>query len=276
MFEFKQSPDFNFRPYKAWRLYWSVWDFERSCKKPIFKYIYNIRELFKVLRPIIYFPLRVISFKKILQKAIFILFKFIYFFKFSWTWTLTFFKYNTFEQKNLKRVIVDVSQNSYICKLNLTEPLRKYQKFVKTFLNKFMSAGKKYIIERVFFNILWTNKSSIIFPYLYEAIIVLKPFVSMKIFKYKPRGKKKSVKKGKKKKKDVKIIPENVSDMKSYRMAFRWLVNAILKENKILEVAIVDELKALYHKKGKALKLRKSFYKLAAKHRSSIHFRWRK
>merc|ERR1712216_619879 len=92
-----------------------------------------------------------------------------------------------------------------------------------------MRAGKYFIVEKLFFNLLETKKSIYFFFFLFEALEVLRPSLSVKLFTFKQKGKKKSVKKGKRVKKRVKVIPEKVSYNKSCKISFKWLTTSILE-----------------------------------------------
>ena len=105
----------------------------------------------------------------------------------------------------------------------------KHQKILSVFLNKFMRAGKSFIVEKVFFSLLETKKSVYFFFFLFEALEVLRPSLSVKLFTFKPKGKKKSVKKGKRVKKRVKVIPEKVNYNKSCKISFKWLTTSIIE-----------------------------------------------
>ena len=145
-----------------------------------------------------------------------------------------------------------------------------------------MRAGKKFIIEKVFFSLLEIKKSIYFFFFLFEALEVLRPSLSVKLFTFKQKGKKKSVKKGKRVKKRVKVIPEKVNYNKSCKISFKWLTTSIIENTEGFNFSdkknsIIKELYSIYFfNKGDSIKKKKNLYKLAAKNRSSMHFRWKK
>ena len=153
----------------------------------------------------------------------------------------------------------------------------KYKRYLKIFILKFMRAGKKYNIESIFNDIFWSNKSLILFIYLYEALEILKPHINIRILIFQPKGKKRSIKKGKRKKVKKKIIPEKITPRKSLKHSFKWLINSIKINKSERKKAIKEELINIsILNKGLAIKWRKNLYKAAAKNRANKHYRWKK
>lgn len=151
----------------------------------------------------------------------------------------------------------------------------KYKSFFKNFLNKFMRAGKRYLVEKKFNLILTSNKNSDLFIYLFDSLEYLKPYINIKLFTFKQKGKKKSVKKGKRVKKNIKVIPEQIGHIKSYKVALNWLVSSILNSDYSFKKAIIKELvHTSKYKYSQSIKKRNNVYKLASENRSSFHYRW--
>lgn len=190
-----------------------------------------------------------------------------------------FFKFNSLKKKYPKKDY-KVSKLPYSIDLTYyflnTDFNYKFKSFFKSFLNKFMSSGSRYSTEKTFNNMIIFNKSYFFFGYLFDSLEYLKPYINIKIFEFKQKGKKKSVKKGKKEKKQVKIIPEQIGLLKSYRVAFKWLVSSILEDTiNSFRGAVVNELiNTSRYKTSRSLKKRNNVYKLASENRSFFHYRW--
>jgi hypothetical protein len=93
--------------------------------------------------------------------------------------------------------------------------------FFKALLNKFMFAGRFYLVETLFNQFFFKKRSNAFHIFFYEALNILKPFVNIHIYTFKKRGKKRSIRKGKRVVKHTKVLPIKIKSRKAYRMAMK-------------------------------------------------------
>merc|ERR1712137_331662 len=160
---------------------------------------------FKILYKIFKFKLNILY--GILKFNIFYLYEYL---------NLTLFNY---PYKSYKFSSVNINLLDFTYYYLNVDFLNNYKSFFKNFLNKFMRSGKRYLVEKKFDLMLTSNKNSCLFIYLFDSLEYLKPFINIKLFTFKQKGKKKSVKKGKKVKNFIKVVPEQIGHIKSYKVA---------------------------------------------------------
>lgn len=244
-------------------------------KKINWIFIYFINNFYKLSVIKIYYTL----FQRLefLNKYYFILFKLIDFFNKKIIHIVS----TLFSTKKINTVVIENSDifekvekyQNFFFKREL-----KHQEFLRILMNKFMLKGRKYLIEKRFNELLCSNKSYYLYYFLYEAIEILRPCLDLKVYTFKKRGKKRSVKKGTRVVQHVKIIPVEITKVKSYKIAFKWLVKAILtQKSEPFKNSLVKVIKETYYKtyNSSAVLYKKQAYQTAAINRQGSHYRWK-
>jgi len=143
-------------------------------------------------------------------------------------------------------------------------------KWLSKFINKWFLLGRKFYIEKIIYCTFFILKSNLNYYPLFiffEVLEKIKPYIGLKINKYKW---------GNKKNKKIKVSPYILSLSAQYNKSIFWLTKSIkLRKESNLSLKIYYEFyDIIFNTTSNCLRKKKDYYKYIIMFKSIKNFKW--